>query len=275
MKTCMKEDESYLKMLRTTNSNSYYTGYSSSNCLCVVCNLLFASPEDVMSHWEESPKCNAEKWFCGLCHEEGIKDSKDCKHFSGPPRVILLQSNEVSPSPMAPVTTHSNYPVITPRPVTFINNSPPKKESEDKMICPMPPPPIIDPMKPLPYRIDFLLNAGVIKHAKMSTGKNSHSPLYFEKKRPRKPRTHFTDTQVEDLEKVFEDKKYLSVSERQTIANDLNLHEEQVKNWFQNRRSKWRKDRKDTGDEYELDVSEEYRQSCKPSHVESNMPLTT
>ena len=122
------------------------------------------------------------------------------------------------------------------------------REDEEKVICPLPPPPNHDPQKPLPYRIDFLLNSGVVKHAKMNVNGKQNNSLYFEKKRPRKPRTHFTDIQIEDLEKVFEDKKYLSSHERQIIAHDLCLQEEQVKNWFQNRRSRWRKDCKDYKD---------------------------
>lgn len=35
--------------------------------------------------------------------------------------------------------------------------------------------------------------------------------------------------------------KYLSVPQRLKIAEDLNLTEQQVKTWFQNHRTKWKK----------------------------------
>ena len=56
-------------------------------------------------------------------------------------------------------------------------------------------------------------------------------------KKPRKPRTAFTDLQLRTLEKMFERKKYLSVQERLEVASRLGLSDIQVKTWYQNRRS--------------------------------------
>ena len=44
------------------------------------------------------------------------------------------------------------------------------------------------------------------------------------------------------LEETFEKQKYVSVKERVIIATQLGLSEQNVKTWFQNRRTKWKKD---------------------------------
>ena len=55
-------------------------------------------------------------------------------------------------------------------------------------------------------------------------------------RKPRKARTAFTDSQLQNLEKAFDKQKYLSVQDRQELAAKLNLTDTQVKTWFQNRR---------------------------------------
>jgi len=56
--------------------------------------------------------------------------------------------------------------------------------------------------------------------------------------RKKKTRTVFSRTQVCQLETMFDMKRYLSSSERATLARDLGLSEQQIKIWFQNRRNK-------------------------------------
>lgn len=51
----------------------------------------------------------------------------------------------------------------------------------------------------------------------------------------RRRRTAFTSEQLLELEKEFQAKRYLSVTERAYLANYLQLSESQVKIWFQNR----------------------------------------
>ncbi|XP_060065567.1 homeobox protein slou-like [Ylistrum balloti] len=59
--------------------------------------------------------------------------------------------------------------------------------------------------------------------------------------KPRRARTAFTYEQLVALENKFKTTRYLSVCERLNLALSLNLTETQVKIWFQNRRTKWKK----------------------------------
>ena len=59
--------------------------------------------------------------------------------------------------------------------------------------------------------------------------------------KPRRVRTAFTYEQLVSLENKFRQTRYLSVCERLNLALSLNLTETQVKIWFQNRRTKWKK----------------------------------
>ncbi|KAH8874525.1 Homeobox protein ceh-31 [Schistosoma japonicum] len=60
-------------------------------------------------------------------------------------------------------------------------------------------------------------------------------------KKPRKSRTAFTDLQLNELEKMFDRQKYLSVQDRIELAERLHLTDTQVKTWYQNRRTKWKR----------------------------------
>lgn len=71
------------------------------------------------------------------------------------------------------------------------------------------------------------------------TGSSSRENLYINKIRRR--RTAFTSSQLKSLEEKFHDKKYLTITERNSLAKGLNLTDTQVKTWFQNRRTKWKK----------------------------------
>lgn len=60
-------------------------------------------------------------------------------------------------------------------------------------------------------------------------------------RKARRARTAFTYEQLVTLENKFKSTRYLSVYERLNLALSLNLTETQVKIWFQNRRTKWKK----------------------------------
>ena len=57
----------------------------------------------------------------------------------------------------------------------------------------------------------------------------------------RNTRPTFSGRQVFLLEKTFQQTKYLAGPERARLAYTLGMSESQVKVWFQNRRTKWRK----------------------------------
>uniref|UniRef100_A0A915I909 Homeobox domain-containing protein n=1 Tax=Romanomermis culicivorax TaxID=13658 RepID=A0A915I909_ROMCU len=73
-----------------------------------------------------------------------------------------------------------------------------------------------------------------------SSSNNAHAGGGKSKK-ARKARTAFTDLQLQTLEKSFERQKYLSVQDRMELAAKLNLTDTQVKTWYQNRRTKWKR----------------------------------
>lgn len=66
------------------------------------------------------------------------------------------------------------------------------------------------------------------------------------KRQPRKDRLNFTAYQINELEAFFARKKYISIEERQQLAQSLGVSEQQVKTWYQNRRSKWKRSPKIT-----------------------------
>ncbi|XP_022238893.1 barH-like 1 homeobox protein [Limulus polyphemus] len=76
---------------------------------------------------------------------------------------------------------------------------------------------------------------------KRKAGKTKELPSIFKNKKERKARTAFTDYQIQTLEKHFQAQKYLSVQDRMEIASKLNLTDTHVKTWYQNRRTKWKR----------------------------------
>ena len=64
--------------------------------------------------------------------------------------------------------------------------------------------------------------------------------------RKRKTRTVFTQDQTLRLEACFTSHKYLCLADRMALARELNLNEAQIKTWFQNRRTKLKKQMADS-----------------------------
>ncbi|KAH7983795.1 homeobox protein Nkx-6.2 [Rhipicephalus sanguineus] len=76
---------------------------------------------------------------------------------------------------------------------------------------------------------DRLASASVAQNCLDKDGKKKHT------------RPTFSGHQIYVLEKTFEQTKYLAGPERAKLAYALGMSESQVKVWFQNRRTKWRK----------------------------------
>ncbi|XP_052747537.1 homeobox protein ceh-19-like [Bicyclus anynana] len=74
---------------------------------------------------------------------------------------------------------------------------------------------------------------------RQSSNRNGGTPTSGRK--PRRRRTAFTHAQLAYLERKFRCQKYLSVADRGDVADALNLSETQVKTWYQNRRTKWKR----------------------------------
>ena len=69
----------------------------------------------------------------------------------------------------------------------------------------------------------------------------------------KKLRPLFAAHQIQTMEKEFAKCRYVSEGRRAELASDLNLTEMQVKTWFQNRRTKWKKE---TQEKVEVQSSE-------------------
>ncbi|CAL8278420.1 unnamed protein product [Merluccius merluccius] len=76
-----------------------------------------------------------------------------------------------------------------------------------------------------------------------SSGGPRPSPKTTKTAKSRRIRTAFTVGQLRVLEHTFRTSHYLSVLQRHAVSASLRLSETQVKIWFQNRRTKWKKER--------------------------------
>merc|ERR1712046_297922 len=68
-----------------------------------------------------------------------------------------------------------------------------------------------------------------------------HKVEHYQSSKKKNSRPTFSGHQIFALEKTFEQTKYLAGPERARLAFALGMTESQVKVWFQNRRTKWRK----------------------------------
>ncbi|XP_033886154.3 NK1 transcription factor-related protein 2-like [Acipenser ruthenus] len=88
--------------------------------------------------------------------------------------------------------------------------------------------------------------------------------------KPRRARTAFTYEQLAALENKFGSTRYLSVCERLNLALSLSLTETQVKIWFQNRRTKWKKQNPGADNIIQTGANSLTTVGCSPSHPGSS-----
>ncbi|KAH0808656.1 homeobox protein vab-15-like [Tenebrio molitor] len=91
---------------------------------------------------------------------------------------------------------------------------------------------------------NWLSSTGEHKNSSHIFGLQAPKPANRRSRKPgldRKPRQAYSAKQLERLETEFKVDKYLSVSKRMELSKALNLTEVQIKTWFQNRRTKWKK----------------------------------
>ncbi|MBN3286917.1 NKX12 protein, partial [Polyodon spathula] len=82
----------------------------------------------------------------------------------------------------------------------------------------------------------------------------------------RRARTAFTYEQLVAMENKFRSTRYLSVCERLSLALSLSLTETQVKIWFQNRRTKWKKQNPGADSTMQAGANSLTTVGCSPSH---------
>ncbi|KAL7071352.1 hypothetical protein ACQ4LE_009388 [Meloidogyne hapla] len=106
---------------------------------------------------------------------------------------------------------------------------------------------IVDPLQPQSLTNSTQTNQIVtptLAELQIFFGLNVRKHEYSRSRRrnvERKPRQAYTEHQLNTLELAFMEDKYLSVQTRVQLAVDLMLSETQIKTWFQNRRTKWKK----------------------------------
>ncbi|KAL4003533.1 Homeobox domain family protein [Acanthocheilonema viteae] len=76
---------------------------------------------------------------------------------------------------------------------------------------------------------------------------SSNSQKTISKRKKRRHRTIFTQFQVDELEKAFQEAHYPDMYARELLAMKTEIAVDRIQVWFQNRRAKWRKTEKTWG----------------------------
>ncbi|XP_077310001.1 homeobox protein vex1-like [Lithobates pipiens] len=83
------------------------------------------------------------------------------------------------------------------------------------------------------------------KHQDLDTDSAKSPGSLSEEEATSRPRTKFTKEQLQELEKSFEEHKYIGSNEKRRLSKVMKLSETQIKTWFQNRRMKFKRQSQD------------------------------
>ena len=86
----------------------------------------------------------------------------------------------------------------------------------------------------------------------------------------KKLRPLFSAHQIQTMEKEFAKCRYVSKGTRAELSSDLNLTEMQVKTWFQNRRTKWKKETQEKREVQTSEIPLFYEGSGEQGFLETN-----
>ena len=107
-----------------------------------------------------------------------------------------------------------------------------------------------------------------------STNTTTGNAVKVKGKKVRKPRTIYSSMQLQVLNKRFQRTQYLALPERAELAASLGLTQTQVKIWFQNKRSKFKKNVKHRGDG-NIDSSNEDSSFNETNVIDENNKLNS
>ena len=83
----------------------------------------------------------------------------------------------------------------------------------------------------------------------------------------KKQRPLFSTHQIQTMEKEFTKCRYVTESRRTELSSELNLTETQVKTWFQNRRTKSKKEVRDKQEQLSSEIRRRPFELCDQSLV--------
>uniref|UniRef100_H3CUD1 NK6 homeobox 1 n=1 Tax=Tetraodon nigroviridis TaxID=99883 RepID=H3CUD1_TETNG len=161
----------------------------------------------------------------------------------------VLSSGLGSPQQSSSATPHGINDILNRSSSTGILSGLPRFSS----LSPPPPPGLYfvavarypKPLADLPGRTPIfwpgVMQSPHWRDARFACSPHQNSVLLDKDGKRKHTRPTFSGQQIFALEKTFEQTKYLAGPERARLAYSLGMTESQVKVWFQNRRTKWRK----------------------------------